>query len=538
MIEFFLVILVKHSHSKVNNMPKLLLFLLLLLGSICQSQAQQLLGLAGSNYAGTHSLYLNPASIADSRLGFHLNLFTANGHASNNYFYYDGLRELPMAFFESYSEGESVYEAFDRELMRERINGKPKQYTVGTDLRLPSFMLKLSPRHSIALTTRFRTAQQATHVSEDLARVIGLGTSSPAIQNIPFASSRGNSNSQSFGEIGFTYAGVLMAKEKNFLKGGLTVKKLAGMYASHLSVNNMDYQVKADETTDSYLNVQNMDAQFGFSQREFELTKEVILNAFTGNNVQGSGWGFDLGFVYERRSNFEDYQYIGLDSIERTDHGKNKYRYRVGIALMDMGGITYSDPQQARMYTLNRKNITIGTDQFEEPNADNLNSTYEEVLNVTASEQTTSFQSGLPMALNVNIDYHLAGSLYVGAIVIQDLRGDKAISIRQNSLVAVTPRLETKGFGLAVPVSMMNNYQDLAVGAMLKLGPLTIGSDNLGGLLGVGEPFGADLYAGLSMGIKTGGSREKVEEKLRKKERREIRADKRAEKREENKAAQ
>ncbi len=37
-----------------------------------QTYAQQTLGLAGSNYSGTHGIFLNPAAIANSRLGFYL----------------------------------------------------------------------------------------------------------------------------------------------------------------------------------------------------------------------------------------------------------------------------------------------------------------------------------------------------------------------------------------------------------------------------------------------------------------------------------
>lgn len=503
-------------------MSKIFLLLLLLLGPVLRLPAQHLLGLAGSNYAGTNALYLNPASIADSRLGFHLNLFNLNANFATTYFYYNDIKSLPSGFQNALDGGD----AFERQSIRERLDGKPKQFMVGIDMRLPSFTLKLSPRHSIALTTRFRSAIQATNVTEDLAHVIGLGTANPAIRDIPYASSRGNGNVHAFSEVGFSYARVLLSKEKRFLKGGFTLKKLAGIYASHLSVENMNYQVKADGGGGNYLEVQNMDMQFGYSQNEFEL--DEVQDKITSFNPAGRGWGLDLGFIYEHRPKFEKYQFFGPDSVAKTDHGKNKYKYRIGVALMDMGGITYKDPQAVRIYNLNRKNINLRSDDFADTDTGNLNSTIEEALDVKASEGTNSFQSGLPMALNVNLDYHLAGPLYVGATWIQNLRGEQAVAIRQNSLVALTPRLETKGFGLGFPVAMMNNYRDMSVGAMAKLGFLTIGSDNLGGILGVGKPVGADVYLGMAIGIKTGGQRAKVEKKLRKKAAREKKAQEKA----------
>jgi hypothetical protein len=50
------------------------------------SQAQQWLGIANSNYAGTNAIYVNPANVTDSRYKFYLNIAANDAFATNSYF--------------------------------------------------------------------------------------------------------------------------------------------------------------------------------------------------------------------------------------------------------------------------------------------------------------------------------------------------------------------------------------------------------------------------------------------------------------------
>jgi hypothetical protein len=71
--------------------------------------------------------------------------------------------------------------------------------------------------------------------------------------------------------------------------------------------------------------------------------------------------------------------------------------------------------------------------------------------------------------------------------------------MRQNSLVAVIPRFEFKWLELALPLSVQNNYRVFSAGAMVKMGPFFIGSDNIGGAFNIGKPYGANVYSGVSL---------------------------------------
>lgn len=493
----------------------LLFTIVLLLTTLCV-QAQHLLGFAGSNYGGTNSIFLNPSSIADAKQGFYLNLFGGHLTFANTYFYYDGpgvRADLILEDAENVLEGDGL---FERSRIQERLNGKNKMAHLGVELRLPSFMLKLHPRHSIALTTRFRTALQANNVSEDLARVIGYGTNNPAVLNTPFTGSEAYFNANAYAETGFTYALVLLSKEAQFLKGGVTVKRLAGIYSAHLLAPNVDYQLRQNQEDEYYMQVQQGSASFGFSANEPELDEQGIRNAFTGGDNPGSGWGMDIGFTYEHRPRYADYEYT-LDGKVRTDHGVNKYRYRIGVALLDVGSITYNDPQLVRSYDITRQNLDLNGDTFEGVDFDDLGPTLEEALEVQPSERKTEIISGLPTSLHLNFDYRITRTLFVNTAVLHNLRGKDAIAMHQPSTLAIAPRLESKRLELAMPVYLTNNYRDLNFGAMLRLGSFVVGSNNLAAILKNSKAVGPDLYMGFGISVGTGGKKARLEEKSKKK---------------------
>jgi hypothetical protein len=483
--------------------------------------AQHLLGFAGSNYAGTNAIFLNPSSIADAKQGFYLNLFGGHITFANTYFHYDGAgvrTDIILEDPEGVLQGDGL---FERSLIRERLDGKPKMAHFGVDLRLPSLMLKLNPRHSIAFTTRFRTALQASNVSEDIARVIGFGTDNPALQNTPFTGSEAYFNTNAFAETGFTYAMVLLSQEKRFLKGGLTVKRLKGIYSAHMLAPEVDYQLSQNQEDESYMQVQQGSASFGFSRSEFDIEEGEVQEAFFGGKSPGSGWGVDIGLTYEHRPNHADYQYTLDDGKERTDNGENKYRYRIGVALLDVGSITYKDPQQVRAYNIERQNLDLNSETFEGVDLENLGPTLEEALQVQASERKTEFVSGLPTALHLNFDYRITRNLFLNTAVLHNLRGKGSVAMHQPSALAVSPRLEGKRLELAMPIYLANNYRDLNVGAMLRLGALVVGSNNLAAMKKSSKAVGPDLYMGLGISIGTGGQKKKIEERAEKKAKKE-----------------
>lgn len=473
----------------------LLLAALLLTSCFSAVKAQKLLGISNGNFAGTNALYMNPAFIVDSRLGFNLNLGTLDIYASNNYLRYNS----PNSIFKTLKNEEE----FTADYLEEKLNGKPKLITTSLDLRGPSIMFTMSPRHSFAITTRVKGAVQMNNVSESSARLIKTGGDEDDLLNQINDDNKFSLNGNVNAELGFSYGRVLYDAGTRVLKSGITLKRVTGIYSSYFINEGSRFQV-SDRTdangTYQQIQVDNINARYGYLNEDLleDIESSDVVNWLTKGDAPGKGWGLDLGLSYEYRPDIESYKYT-VNSMQYLDHRKSKYKYRVGVALMDVGGVKYKS-QYARSLDIAKQNVILDSRDFEEAeDTDEYSQIFNEAFGIRESDIKREFRSGLPTALNISFDYKLKGRLYVNTTLIQSLRKKEAVAMRQFSMLAVTPRLEMKALELAFPISLQNNYSVFAVGAMAKLGPFFIGSDNISGALNIGKPYGANVYAGVSL---------------------------------------
>ena len=223
------------------------------------------------------------------------------------------------------------------------------------------------------------------------------------------------------------------------------------------------------------------------------------------NRVPGRGWGFNLGATYEKLEDTAGEKLMdSLKTMHSVDKSsgkrmKNNYKYRLGVALMDVGSIRYGG-DFVQSYDISRANKTIVADSLD-GNSEDIASVLNNALDVTPGETSNTLKTGLATALHVNLDYHIKGKLYVNTVWVQSLRGKNALGMRRASLLAITPRLEMRWFEFALPVAIAHNYSRVVVGAYVKLGVFHIGSDNVAGALGLGKTYGTDAYAGVSIPV-------------------------------------
>ncbi len=462
--------------------------------------AQQLLGISNSNYAGVNGVFLNPSSIADSRYGFHLNLGTAQTSVANNYYHYDS----PYSLFRlGLNEFKTPYD-LRSEYYTEINTSRPRMFDLRAEVRLPSLMVALSPKHSIALTNRIRGSVEAFNVTPFIAD--DFRTNNLSLASIMSSESKLRLNMNAFRETGLTYARTVWAKDKHFLKVGLTLKYLQGIYSSSLYSDNLKTIITSRTNPNGQPEVvlRVVEANIGYHYTQpTDYPETEWADAAFWKTKNGRGLGADLGFTYEYRPNLESYRYT-MDGKDLLDEQKNKYKYRISLSLLDIGSIryqtNYADTSAAGSYHIQRNNTDI-------PQQDLTNSTfrnYYPVLNrglaVQSADQQDGFRSGLPTTLHLNIDYQIKEKFYVNAAWIQSLRSRQSLGMRHNSIIALTPRFETKHFEFSLPLALINNYQQATLGAMIRVGSFFfIGSDNLTGAFNLGNPFGADVYAGITI---------------------------------------
>ena len=453
--------------------------------SLTTGFSQNLLGISTSRYGGTNRLYINPALAADSPSKFYLNIATGNGHLDNNYVRYQApyslLRLLTGNVPDQYKNANGSVQ-FETDYTRENLNGRPKNVTVAGEVRGPSFLMRTGERGAFAVTTRLRAVAQGVNASEPLLSAIRANLTTGGLAFVPANNNTFSANTNTYAELGLTYAGTLLEGDGRRLMLGATAKFLLGYNAQYLINQGMNYKIVQDpqNSNTGYLEVTKLDAQLAYTTflDSRSLTPATLFNP----SAPGRGFGVDVGLTY----------------VDQYD--EDSPRSQIGVALTDIGGLTYTG--QAYTYS----NIDQNPVRFSPKDFNNLSGTSSVIrviknkLSEGRTPDATSFRAGLPTSLNVTADYQLPSGFGINLTYLQDVRTAQSMSIHQPSLVALTPRFDARWLSLAVPVVYLNG--GFTAGASVRVGPGWLGSDNLLGLLGNRsngiQPRGLDVYAGLA----------------------------------------
>jgi hypothetical protein len=486
-------------------MLKMRLFICFFLFTYC-SYSQQWLGISSSNYAGTYNIYSNPANIADSRYKFFMNIAGANTEIINNYVSWAapysliGLATNQVAS-KYRANGLPVYKST---YMQEILGKQNSVAFVGADVRGPSLFYTFEKaKFTIGLTSRVRFLTNLANTSADVAHVMVNGTILPNLYGISQKNNHFTMNMNGYTEMGLTLGVVIRERDQNFLKVGLTVKKVNGLVNIHYLAEDVDFTV-----TKNALRPNRQDVFFENAQGIFGLTNNDAIKNFQfspqwlfGKLSAGTGYGFDIGAVYEYRPDFDKYD-IKLKGKWRNDGTKNKYLYRIGASLLDIGKLNFNNAAHVNQINIAETNVLVSPGTFNK--IDSPDRLYYQMNNAFGLAETSynhSFVSPLPMAVSVNFDYKFSEKIYLNAALVQSLRSANTIGMVQPSLLAITPRYESKQLEVSLPIALINGYRNFTVGLMGRLGPLFIGTDNLSGVLNIGNPKGFSAYFGLFLPI-------------------------------------
>jgi hypothetical protein len=310
-------------------------------------------------------------------------------------------------------------------------------------------------------------------------------------------------NLNGFTEMGLTLGAVIREQDQDFFLFFLTVKRLNGLINIHYLVDNLDFIVDANSAKalrqDVYF--KNVAGTYGTTNnaatRSFSLSPSWIF----GNLAAGTGYGFDIGAIYEFRPEFDKYE-VKVKGKLLKDGTKNKYLYRIGVALIDVGSINYNNSTYANVIQIAKTNVLIQPGTFNKINSpDRLFYQMNDAFGISQADYQNSFVVALPMALSSNFDYKISENIYINATWIHSLRNSKKMGMNQPSMLAITPRYESKWFDIAVPISLQNGYRNFAFGLASRIGPFFFFFFFLGGIINIGNPKGISAYMGLFLPI-------------------------------------
>jgi outer membrane protein OmpA-like peptidoglycan-associated protein len=472
-------------------MRKFLLFYLFSVSIIAHSQ--DFLGLQSSNYAGVTGAISNPANIADNRFFIDFTIIGANINADNNY--------LSLKRKSIRSLGDPDFKSNIKLLN----NGKSKELALATRLVLPSLLISLNEKNAIALNVGFRNYININGLSQDLVDLFYSEFANSSLLNKRLVNNNLNIMQTSWVEYGLTYARVLKSDNEHFIKAGITPKLIQGLEAVYVHVRNLDYLISNKDTFSFF----NSSLAYGYSDNldGLGLTSGTLGKGYKFKPAYG--FGLDIGGVYEWRPNYKSFKYDmdGKTNLSRKD--KNKYKLKAGFSLNDIGKVKFRKGKYSNEVSANVNRFNVNkfskVDDFA-----SLDSTSRANFSVQSSPDVVIL---LPTAINLLVDYNIWKPFYINATAnITNLQKKRESRIYEYSLFSIAPRFEHKWFGLTIPVSYnrlsAQRGKNLALGAMLRLGPLVIGTNDFSSYLS-DYSYGASFYALLKVPIPYGHKRDR-----------------------------
>lgn len=458
-----------------------LLFLLWLPASI---SAQEFLPFLNSNYAGVNGVILQPASIADSRYKVDVCLLGLGASFYNNYASMDRYMFFNSGKLKGVRIIDAGYVAFND-------NSDLKSIYMNSDIHTMSFMINLSDKDAFAITPRTRFAINADNITPTLAKLIYEGLNYPDSWLKRLDNANLSLQMNSWFELDAAYGRVLLDDQKHFLKAGATVKVLQGLGSGYLYAKDLSYQF--DDT--STLSLFQSDIKYGISDN-FNLDKDNS----NYNFATDLSLGFDVGFVYEYRPNFEKYRFEmdGKTGLWRKD--LDKYFIRAGISLLDVGRVRYKKSSASQDFNADIRDWDLS--KLEINSIQDFNDTLRNRF-IFASKDEPQFFMNLPTAISAQIDLNLSHGFFVNfSPYIALNKGTKD----QNKIHALTsytftPRYDGRTLGFFLPLQL-NSYKQFNAGVGVHLGQFWVGSnDIISFMLANGFQYGGSAYMMLKVPI-------------------------------------
>ncbi|RYY57454.1 MAG: hypothetical protein EOO09_02480 [Chitinophagaceae bacterium] len=445
---------------------------------------QALPGFQTGSAAGVTGVFSNPANIADSRYKWDVNLFSISTSVGNN-----------KATFSTSDFGDNFS---GDDLLRRFIGGgtEGSNALINAQLTGPSFMIGLRDKSSIAFTSRARVLMNAVDFDGRLANQLLYPEEMQFSLPYEIRSDKNmRVNINAWSEFGLSYARVLKNDGEHFVKAGVTLKYLAGVTNGYLNVNRLNANIYATGLTDEGA-VANASGALAVGAGGVKLDN---FEAKDLTSFESSGFGADLGFVYEYRPG------IANDELSGWRQDREKYKFRFGASLIDAGKIKYKkDMQRSGGYNVDIDGVEfLDLNELSNQPLDELNQYFaaNPDLFTPTDAGPANYKAALPTTLQLDADYHINGGLFVnagGQISLTD-NETKIYNSQYYSGFSLTPRWEGKRLGFYLPLSY-NALTDFNAGLAFRFGPVFLGSGSI-----LSAVFGDSKQADAFFGVKFGG---------------------------------
>lgn len=459
---------------------------------------------AVDNYSGSASAWLNPSNISTTFVHDDLGLMAYSFSLDNDFAYlpprafWPSLRNLmseggTWATFEGVQEGYPYYYLYTPDETQ-------RHAYQALDVVFPSMMMTFARNHAVAFSMRSRLCTSATKMPWEIPVLITESLEYPEMQLRRFMSKGMRFSTMAWEEADLSYSTRLFDYGDVRMDVGVTGKLLMGMAGMALNTDSLDYMVMGKDNLhffylDSGVRMA-LPLAYDVAFRDVDHFLKI-----TDPLIKGLGAGADVGFTLTNKKSVM----VRYTEQSACDDRPEYYFWRLGVSLLDLGRIRFnSNVMQGQLvgssFAVNLKDFDAVT-------------SIDEVMSLLDSEvgNTTSafvadqaFSIGLPTALSVQFDMNLYDGLYCNMTWVQPVsRWLYDASVEREPLLSLTPRYESSLVGVSLPVSLLN-YHYVTAGMFLRVGPVTLGTNDLISLSGMGKTRSVDFFVALRLKLDRG----------------------------------
>jgi hypothetical protein len=441
-------------------MEKFICFVFAIFSLIFSVSAQGYLAVHGSSYAGSLGIGNNPASITSTPYTWDIDLISLQGMTTSNAYTVNDYSLLTSV--------KNTYSAVN--------DGNYKRYgDLDFNLNLLNARISLNPWQAIAFGINLRGNSRAktgiynyTDTLLTTNQFLGLNQTNQGLG--------GDFSSSTWIELFATYSQTLWDDNQGRLNGGITLKAMRGISGAFAQLNNLGSEPTPNGPDSSYTLVSGS-GRYGYSYNydgwNSDKSNTQNLKDFL-NNTRG-GFSMDLGFEYFIKSQGVS---IGTEADNYYD-----YDWKIGVSLLDWGYNQYKYGNKSRSFTGPANNITGAIVNQKFDSITNFGDATDSLESITSgfSAINGKFKVENPTRLVINIDKPLQNDFYINADISLNFHneeiGARRFYTQELNLVTVTPRWETRKWGIYLPIQY-NMEKNFWVGGAFKIGPLLIGLHN------------------------------------------------------------
>ncbi|MCL9980077.1 MAG: DUF5723 family protein [Bacteroidia bacterium] len=450
-------------------------------GILSTSIAQHPLGLMVGDFNSPYSFSLNPAlSRTNPGNRLYINWWGGSVNAENNFMSYNAPFRLGQWANGNYPEelvNTNGTLAFNQDWLPTNLGKDNWNLNYLNEVWGPSIFFPLGSFGAMGFGMKAVSGFSINGLDADLGGIMRYGM--PQVNNKVGQTINQNHfsmNTERYQEWYMTFSGFNNTSKQHSWRWGLTSKLLLGMGVGHLGADDISFTINSP----TQLTINQMNARLLTSAGNMR----TLINPFGGkfDIVEGAGAGMDVGVMYEYRPN------AGMKRLSNSMCDREKslqYSWKWGASITDLGFISYWGRASEILSTGNQvwkiDPLIIQNGQYTQ--GDNkLDDLHNRLFGDLGANEEYEFLSYSPVAFNVQFDKRFFGGWHLGAYWTHSLRQWNSVGLRRASYLSVVPRFQSENLEYGFPLTLSHDYTKQQVGAYVRMGPVTIGSDNLYGL--------------------------------------------------------